>query len=87
MDQHSPPRPEHFTAFRCAAEEVSRQNEWENEGGHLRAPSAPHKDNFQVELRRYGIVSVPLMVFDWGGYRYSNAPDAIAAARRTTQSE
>lgn len=36
----------------------------------------------QVELERLGIQRVPAEVFLWGGYRYSNARDAIAAARR-----
>jgi hypothetical protein len=36
----------------------------------------------QSELDRYGIERVPADVFLWGGYRYSNARDAIAAARR-----
>jgi hypothetical protein len=55
---------------------------WENEGGHVRASSASAGDYLQLELQRYGITPVPLMVFDWGGYRYSNARDAIAAAKR-----
>jgi hypothetical protein len=37
----------------------------------------------QSELDRYGIERVPADVFLWGGYRYSNARDAIAAARRS----
>jgi hypothetical protein len=36
----------------------------------------------QSELDHYGIERVPADVFLWGGYRYSNARDAIAAARR-----
>ena len=36
----------------------------------------------QAELDRYGIERVPSDVFLWGGYRYSNARDALAAARR-----
>ena len=55
---------------------------WENEGGHSGSPSNPSLDHLQLELHQYGIVPVPLMVFDWGGYRYSNARDAIAAAKR-----
>jgi hypothetical protein len=55
---------------------------WENEGGHSGSPSNPSSDGLQLELQQYGIVPVPLMVFDWGGYRYSNARDAIAAAMR-----
>ena len=40
----------------------------------------------QAELDRYGIETVPAHVFLWGGYRYSNARDALAAARRSTKS-
>jgi len=36
----------------------------------------------QAELDRLGISRVPADVFLWGGYRYSNARDAVAAARR-----
>jgi len=36
----------------------------------------------QSELDRYGIERVPSDVFLWGGYRYSNARDALAAAKR-----
>lgn len=36
----------------------------------------------QAELDRYGIKRVPADVFHWGGYRYSYARDAIAAAKR-----
>jgi hypothetical protein len=35
-----------------------------------------------AELKRLGIQRVPLEMFLWGGYRYSNARDAVAAARR-----
>jgi hypothetical protein len=34
------------------------------------------------ELTRYGIERVPADVFLWGGYRYSNPRDAMAAAKR-----
>ena len=33
-------------------------------------------------LERYGIAAVPNVVYEWGGYRYSNPTDAIAAAKR-----
>ena len=59
---------------------------WENEGGHARGPRVPAGDDLQVELQRYEIIAVPLMVYDWGGYRYSNARGAIAAAKRLTRS-
>lgn len=34
------------------------------------------------QLEQYGIERVPADVFVWGGYRYTNASDAIAAAKR-----
>jgi hypothetical protein len=40
----------------------------------------------QAELDRYGIERVPADVFHWGGYRYSSARDAIAAAKRSAKS-
>jgi hypothetical protein len=36
----------------------------------------------KTELEKHGIVTVPLEVFLWGGYRYTNARDALAAAKR-----
>lgn len=39
----------------------------------------------QSELDRYGIQRVPADAFLWGGYRYSNARDALAAARRNAK--
>jgi hypothetical protein len=36
----------------------------------------------KAELDRYGIVVTPIEVFSWGGYRYTNAHDALAAAKR-----
>jgi hypothetical protein len=44
--------------------------------------SHPGLETQEAELSRYGIVSVPITFFDWGGYRYSNARDAISAAKR-----
>lgn len=35
-----------------------------------------------AELERLGIVRVQTESFLWGGYRYGNARDALAAARR-----
>ena len=40
----------------------------------------------KAELDRYGIERVPADVYLWGGYRYSNAHDAVAAARREAKS-
>jgi len=46
---------------------------------------APMKDNHidDAELTRLGIERVQTEAFLWGGYRYSNLSDAVAAARRT----
>lgn len=40
----------------------------------------------QEELDKYGVVRVPADAFLWGGYRYSNARDALAAAKRAAKS-
>lgn len=54
---------------------------WENEGGNTATgPTLAHND-LHSELKHHGITTVHLTVFDWGGYRYSNAGDAIAAAK------
>lgn len=42
-----------------------------------RVPSATDAD-----LRRFGITAHELTIYEWNGYRYSNAADAIAAAKR-----
>lgn len=44
----------------------------------------PSQENWvsKAELERYGIVTVRMEVFEWGGYRYTNAHDAVAAAKR-----
>lgn len=39
-----------------------------------------------AELARLGIERVQTESFLWGGYRYSSARDAVAAARRGKQS-
>ena len=44
--------------------------------------TSANKDIKQSDLDRLGIVRVPTDYFLWGGYRYSNASDAIAAAKR-----
>lgn len=35
-----------------------------------------------AELDRYDVAVVVQAVYEWGGYRYTNASDAIAAAKR-----
>ena len=39
----------------------------------------------QSELDRYEVKRVPADVFLWGGYRYSSARDALAAAKRAAK--
>ena len=36
----------------------------------------------RADLDKYGIVTVPQEAFLWDGYRYTNARDALAAAKR-----
>ena len=39
----------------------------------------------EAELARLGIQRVQTESFLWGGYRYSNARDALAAAKRSAR--
>jgi hypothetical protein len=64
---------------------VGSTDRWDNEGGQMPFLAKP-ADDLQIELKRYGITPVTLTVFDWGGYRYSSARDAIAAAKRLARS-
>jgi hypothetical protein len=75
-----------MTANTTNSESKGSTDRWENEGGRIRRPEMPSSDDVRLELERYGIVPVQLTVFDWGGYRYSNASDAIAAAKRLSKS-
>ena len=59
---------------------------WENKGGPTRSSEMSTRDDLRSELEKYGIMQVQLTVFDWGGYRYSNLADAIAAAKRVARS-
>jgi hypothetical protein len=42
----------------------------------------PHQ---QALLDELGITARPHTAYEWNGYRYTNAADAIAAARRATR--
>jgi hypothetical protein len=44
--------------------------------------SSTTKSSEAEELKRFGIERVPADVFLWGGFRYSHARDALAAAKR-----
>ena len=50
-------------------------------GGNAAATKKADRD-LNDSLAKFGIVAVPSMRFEWGGYQYTNATDAIAAAKR-----
>lgn len=50
-------------------------------GGNAAATKKADGD-LNDSLAKFGIVAVPSMRFEWGGYQYTNATDAIAAAKR-----
>ena len=58
----------------------SATSEWENEGGATRPLAG--KPEIPETLAAHGITAVQLTVYEWSGYRYTNARDAIAAAER-----
>jgi hypothetical protein len=60
----------------------------------LNAPSQAEKGSIDMsgrddikesDLEQYGVERVPADVFLWGGYRYSSARDAVAAAKRAAK--
>ena len=53
----------------------------ENEGGPS-SPASSRSEGLEVDLAHFGIVSVVVTTFEWNGYRYTNAKDAISAAKR-----
>ena len=55
-------------------------SQWENEGGAMR-PSTIEAE-IGHKLAAHGITTIPLTVYEWSGYRYTNAKYAIAAAER-----
>lgn len=55
-------------------------SEWENEGGAIR-PSTIGA-GIDHKLAALGITTIPRTVYEWSGYHYTNAKDAIAAAER-----
>lgn len=61
------------------SKKLTATSEWENEGGATR-PSA--ETETPETLAAHGITAVQLTVYEWSGYRYTNARDAIAAAER-----
>jgi hypothetical protein len=58
---------------------------WEDEGGQVPDRKRNDQRALRAELERLGIKSVSTTIYEWGGFRYTNMADAIAAARRATQ--
>ena len=54
--------------------------------GSTQAPAVPPAEKARSErdedLRRFDIMTEERTIYLWNGYRYSNAGDAIAAAKR-----
>ena len=69
---------------RVSGSEQSGHSRMENEGAAdvRRSTEADRED----ELAALGIICVETKTFEWGGYRYTNAHDAIAAAKRRASS-
>lgn len=44
-------------------------------------PVATEQPELQADLETYGAIVSNTPVYEWNGYRYSNARDAIAAAK------
>ena len=65
--------------------EQSGVSRMENEGGPPAARRSTDSDR-EDELAALGITCVQTKTFEWGGYRYTNAHDAIAAAKRGASS-
>ena len=50
-----------------------------------RPDSEPAADAQSTELAQLGIISRQHTVYEWNGFRYSSACDAIAAAKRSAR--
>ena len=50
-----------------------------------RPTSEPISDAPDSELARFGIIARQHITYEWNGYKYSNASDAIAAAKRAAR--
>lgn len=49
------------------------------------SPSVDASIGEDEELSSLGITARNFIMYEWGGYRYSSARDAIAAARRASR--
>ena len=48
-------------------------------------PIAAGDAALEAQLDQLGIRTIPKAIYEWRGYRYSNASDAIAAAERAAR--
>ena len=70
---------------RVSGSEQSGHSRMESEGGSADVRRSTEADR-EDELAALGITCVETKTFEWGGYRYTNAHDAIAAAKRRASS-
>lgn len=45
-------------------------------------PMATEQPELSEELKTFGVIVSQTPVYEWNGFRYSNARDALAAAKR-----
>ncbi len=45
-------------------------------------PSHLSDQDMEQAMRQYGITRIPTQSYEYGGYRYTNIKDAVAAAKR-----
>ena len=58
------------------------EHKFEQFAASHRAQAVAGTSDMSAELDRYDIATVLHTVYEWGGYRYTNASAAIAAAKR-----
>ena len=63
-----------------SSEKPYATSRWENEGGATRLSAGGAE--IAQKLAACGITATQLTIYEWSGYRYTNAKDAIAAAER-----
>ena len=57
----------------------------EHSSGVSPEPVDEHVPHKQALLDKLGITAKPHVSYEWNGFRYTNAGDAIAAARRAVR--
>ena len=86
-----------FRSPRPVIDVKTEEQACDNEGGHFSSSTRQEQTHatkgiemtgtdtsrmMAEELARYGIQRVPAEIFLWKGYRYTNASDALSAAKR-----